>query len=88
MNDFTHIDSAVELAEALAEEWGLYASEQELSDAFDEQIAPHVIKEYGADDIIAMSEAFNNWTDSLCKDGNLHSSQCNEYCYVGTHAEE
>lgn len=38
---------------------------------FNENIKPLVIEQYGADDIPAMSEAWNNFTDSECKDGNI-----------------
>lgn len=34
---------------------------------FDSEIRPHV----PSDDIPAMREAFNNWADSLCKDGEI-----------------
>ena len=51
-------------------------------DLFDESVAPLVVKEYGADDIPAMSESFNNWKDSLLSDGALHVIQVNQYCYT------
>ena len=34
-----------------------------------------VIDAYGRDDVIAMREAFNDWTDALCKDGRIDSTQ-------------
>ena len=43
----------------------------ELRDYFDNHIMPAVIEAYSADDHIAMHEEFNNWTDMLCKDGEL-----------------
>ena len=42
---------------------------------FKENIEPSVITQYGTDDIIALSEAWNNWTDALCKEGRLTESQ-------------
>ena len=36
---------------------------------FREDIAPYVREQYGRGDVIAMREAWNNWTDGLCKDG-------------------
>lgn len=63
-----------------------FADEQSLSDAFDAEIAEYVIAQYGEDDEPAMSEAFNNWTDSLCKEGRLHSVQYSTYCYVGKYS--
>lgn len=38
---------------------------------FNEDVAPHVIAKYSADDVIALNEAFNDWTDALCKDGQI-----------------
>lgn len=35
------------------------------------EIQPFVIAQYSADDEIALNEAFNNWTDMLCKDGEI-----------------
>lgn len=78
--------TVLELAEAFAEENGGIASVDELSERFDAEIAPSVIEQYGEDDTVAMSEAFNNWSDALCKDGDLHQSQYNDYCYIGDYA--
>jgi hypothetical protein len=66
----------------------LISSEGELSEKFDEEIAPLVIEQYGEDDQPAINEAFNNWTDSLCKEGLLHDEQYDKYCYVGQYAED
>jgi hypothetical protein len=63
-----------------------FFDEQSLSDAFDAEIAEHVIDQYGEDDEPAMNEAFSDWTDSLCKDGRLHSVQYSNYCYVGKYS--
>jgi hypothetical protein len=30
---------------------------------------PYVIKDFGEDDVIAKREAWNNWTDAICKNG-------------------
>lgn len=79
----------IEIIESFAEENGFgFSSEEQLSEAFDESIAPMVIEQYGADDTVAMNEAFSDWTDSLCKDGELHPEQYNTYCYVGQYADE
>lgn len=85
MTTFKHTD-LIDLVEAYASDNGGYDSEQALSAAFDEQIAPSVIAQYGEDDEPAMNEAFNNWTDSLCKDGEIHEEQYRLYCYVGNYA--
>ena len=77
----------LELVELYAEDNNLIASEQELSDLFDEEVLPLIIEEYGADDQIAIDTAFNDWTDALCKDGEIHPTQYDEYIYVGRSAE-
>jgi len=76
-------ENLLDMVELYANECGYIASAQELSDLFDGSIAPVVIKQYCPDDVVAMSEAFNNWVDSLCKDGEIHPAQYNDYCYVG-----
>jgi hypothetical protein len=65
----------LEIVELYAEENGGIASEQELSERFDSEVLPSVIAEYGEDDEPAINESFNNWTDSLCKDGEIHPEQ-------------
>jgi hypothetical protein len=77
----------LEIVELYAEENGGIASEQELSERFDSEVLPSVIAEYGEDDEPAINESFNNWTDSLCKDGEIHPEQYNSYCYVGRLAD-
>lgn len=79
----------LELVEAYAELHGLrFDSEESVSEAFDEEIAPLVIEEYGEDDKDAMNQAFNDWTDSLCEDGYLHLEQYEKYSYVGKYSNE
>lgn len=76
----------LEIVEAYAEENGMIASELELSEMFDDEIAPIIIAQYGEDDQCAMDEAFNDWTDALCTDGIIHDEQYNKYCYVGKYS--
>ncbi len=78
----------LEIVEAFAEDNGLISSEEELSARFDDEILPYVIEKYGEDDQPAINEAFNDWTDILCKDGALHDEQYNKYCYVGRLADD
>lgn len=78
--------TVLELAEYYASYNNLWPDEDSLSETFDQEIAPLVIEQYGEDDEPAMNEAFNNWTDELCKDGSLHATQYNEYCYVGKYS--
>ena len=79
-------ETLLEMVELYAEGAGNIASEQELSDIFDRDIAPLVLENYDADDYVAFSEAFNNWADGLCKDGEIHPEQYSNYCYVGTYS--
>ena len=73
----------LEVVEFYADDNGGIASEQALSELFDSEIAPLVIEQYGENDSPAMSEAFNNWSDGLCKEGIIHPEQFANYCYVG-----
>lgn len=83
-----HSVDLLEIVEFFAEDNGWIASEEELSERFDDEILPHVIEKYGEDDQPAINEAFNDWTDMLCKDGDLHDEQYNKYCYVGRLADD
>ncbi len=47
---------------------------------------PYVIETYGEYATLAMDRAFNDWTDSLCKDGVIHPEQYNNYVYVGKYS--
>ncbi len=81
-------ESHLDVIELLAEENGLISSEEELSEIFDAEIAPIYLKSYGEPgveftDTIMMNEAFNNWSDELCKSGEIHTEQYNDYCYRG-----
>lgn len=82
-----HNYDLIEIVEGFAADNNLIASEQELSDLFDETIAPLVIAQYGEDDQDAIDQAFNDWTDGLCKDGDLHETQYMAYIYVGQYSE-
>jgi hypothetical protein len=73
----------IDIIEFYASDNDMICCEEELSERFDSEILPGVIEAYGEDDEPAISEAFNNWTDMLCKDGEIHPEQYNSYCYVG-----
>ena len=60
------------VVEDYASDNGLISTEQELSDRFDADIAPLVVEQCGANDPPAMDQCFNDWTDNLCKDNQLH----------------
>jgi hypothetical protein len=42
---------------------------------FETDMLPALIEAYSADDTVAFSEAWNDWTDSLCKDGQISDWQ-------------
>jgi hypothetical protein len=77
----------LEMIEQYAESEGWVSSEQQLSDYFDEEVAPYVVEQYGSDEQCAIDQAFNDWSDGLCKDGMIHEKQYNEYCYVGKYSD-
>ncbi len=79
-------ENLLEMVELYAADNSLIESEDMLSERFDEEIAPMVIEQYGEDDEPAMSEAFNNWSDMLCQDGDIHPEQYNQYCYTGDYS--
>lgn len=82
------IFSTLEIVEEFASNNDLIDSEEKLSERFDAEIAHSVIEQYGKNDIAALNEAFNNWTDGLCKDGEIHQEQYEHYTYVGKYSEE
>lgn len=84
--NWNHID-LLEIVELYAADNGMIDSESALSELFDSEIAPLVIAQYGENDSVAMNEAFNDWTDSLCKSGEIHPEQYNHYCYIGKWSE-
>ena len=86
MGVFSYIEE-LEIVESYAADNNGIASEGELSNRFDEDIAPSVIAYYGEDDEPAMNQAFHDWSDSLCKEGEIHELQCSQYCYVGRYSE-
>jgi hypothetical protein len=63
-------------------------TDREFSARFDESIAPYVLEVYDANDTVAFNEAFNNWTDDLCKDGDISEDVYNNVCYVGKYSGE
>lgn len=76
----------IDVIEAFASDNNWIASEEALSDRFDEEVAPLIIAQYGENDQPAINQAFNNWTDSLREEGEIHSEQYNNYCYIGEYS--
>jgi hypothetical protein len=79
-------ETFLEMVEMYAEEVGNISSEDELSEIFDNEIVESVINKYGKNDQCAIDEAFNNWTDSLYKNREIHEEQYNNYNYVGKYS--
>lgn len=42
---------------------------------FNAEVKPHVLAKYGPNDKPAMREAWNDWTDGLCKDRRITQKQ-------------
>ena len=61
--------------------------EENISADFDEHVAPFVFEQYGRGDGPAFREAFNNWTDGLCKDGEISDETYDRLVYVGKYEE-
>ena len=81
-------ESLLEMIELYAESQGYVDSEEALSEQFDNDIMPAILHTYGKpgeafDDDTMVSEEFNNWSDGICKDGEIHPIQYDQYCYVG-----
>lgn len=77
--------------EDYAEYHGEISSESMLSERFDSYI--HDVMTYEElqnfiNDGPMFRETFNNWTDSLCKGGELHDLQYHEYGYVGQYEDK
>jgi len=84
MANFNNYD-LLEIVESFALDNGLISSEEELSERFDQMIE-ECWPDIDTDDEVMISEEFNNWSDSLCKDGEIHEEQYNNYCYVGKYS--
>ena len=87
MSNFKNL-TTLDLAESYAEQNDMLSSEEFVSEQFDVKIAPRVIEKFGAGDKIAMEQAFADWTDLLCKDGDIHVSQYVNYAYVGRYSDD
>lgn len=81
------------IVEHFAAENGLIDSEQALSDLFDQDIMPMLLEQNSTpgkafDDQDMINQAFNDWTDGLCKDDQIHDLQYNQYCYIGEWSDD
>ena len=78
-------ETLLEMVELYAESQFFIASEDELSERFDSMLA-ECYPDFDTEDEDAINQTFNNWSDGLCKDGEIHPIQYSEYGYVGEHA--
>ena len=61
----------------------LFNAEKDIINSFKEHVLPYVIEHYEQDGIIdkpARCEAFNDYTDVLCKDGEISEYLYNTIC--------
>ena len=84
-------ENLLEMVELYADEMGYISSEDELSERFDAEIMPDILAQYAKpgeefEDQDTINEAFNNWTDSLCKEGEIHPEQYARYTYTGKYS--
>lgn len=79
-----HDENLLVMVEMYAEEVGNIASEDELSERFDEMLK--CFPDFPLGDGPALLEAFNRWSDGLCRDGEIHPEQRSHYRYVGAHS--
>jgi hypothetical protein len=50
-------------------------TKKEALSIFKEEVLPTIIKKYGKDDVPARCEGWNDFTDYLCKDGQITTKQ-------------
>lgn len=81
-------ETPLEMVELYAAEKGYISSAAEASEQFDQDIMPGLIEKYGRpgyafDDTDALCQAWGEWMDSECKEGNIHPLQYDQYDYEG-----
>ena len=84
-------ETLLQLVEMYAEEIlpiGSIASEEELSDRFDAMVeecdTPYTVSQFtGRYDGVCINEDFGIFADNLCREGEIHPEQFNQYCYTG-----
>ena len=59
--------------------YGETITDDELIERFEVEVLPETVQQYGADQC-ALDQAFNNWTDGLCRNGEISDRQYNEVC--------
>ena len=54
-------------------------SQKECRRIFNAEVKPAIVAQYGRDDRVALDEAWNDWTDMLCKDRVITESAYNNW---------
>ena len=80
--NFNNVDM-LDIVEEYASMNNLIDSEEMLSLRFDQLLEEIDID---TDDSDMIHQAFNDWSDGLCKDGEIHQEQYNNYTYVGKYS--
>lgn len=80
--NFNNVDM-LDIVEEYASINNLIDSEEMLSLRFDQLLDEVSIN---TDDSDMIQQAFNDWADGLCKDGEIHQEQYNKYAYVGKYS--
>ena len=83
MTNFKEL-SQLEIEEIAADQLGLPASEEEVSELFDEEIVPTMWEGISRTDF---RQAFSVWIDHRHEEGTLSIYQWQQYCYCGKHRE-
>lgn len=80
----------LEIVERFAECEGGICSEEELSEYFDREVVPGLIKETLINghkvSRATIRCAFVGWSENLCRNGFIHEEQRQDYCYVGEYS--
>lgn len=85
-------ENLLDMVELYAAEMGYLSSEDEVSEKFDNEVAPSIVEQHGTKgeeftDTVMMNEAFSNWLDALTKEGEVHPEQYQHYCYTGRYSD-
>jgi len=85
-------ENLLEMVELYADTVSIISSEDELSERFDTEIIPSILEQHGTKgeeftDTVMINEEFSNWADVLCKEGEIHPEQYNQYCYTGRYSD-
>ena len=83
MTNFNQL-SQLEIEEIAAEQMQLPASEEEVSELFDEDVVPTMREGIPKTDFRII---FNDWIENQHRMGELSDAQRNQYCYCGEYED-